>query len=145
MNIKKVGTHLLVGNKFPSLPRKYNRVSRGTFHKNNNSFSPDETEIKLKHHLSPNLLDAPNFYRVSPLTINEYNLKNTAVILEDNPDDDRNSIYFQWHSLALDIIESKIFKPTISKANRKAPANICKVYFLNKNVELINSTKTELF
>ena len=103
---KKVGTHLLVCNKFPSLPRKYNRVSRGTIHKNNNSFSPEEFLIKLKHHLSPNLLDAPNFYRVSPLTMNEYNLKDTAVLLEDNPDDDRNSIYFQWYSLALDIIES---------------------------------------
>ena len=40
--------------------------------------------------------------------------------------------------LALDIAEFKIFKPTISKAKKKAPTNICKICFLNKGVELIN-------
>ena len=36
---KKEDTYVLIGNKFPSLPRKHDRVSRGTIHKNNNSFS----------------------------------------------------------------------------------------------------------
>ena len=60
------------------------------------------------------------------------------IIYLDNLDDDRNSVYFQWYSLALDIIEFKIFKPEISKAKRKVPTTICKMSFLNKRVEFIN-------
>ena len=47
--------------------------------------------------------------------MNKCNLNNTAVPLQDNLDDDRDSLYFQWYSLALDITVSKIFKPAISK------------------------------
>ena len=74
--------------------------------------------------------------------MNKYNLKNTAVLLQDNLDDDRNYVYFQWYSLVPDIIEIQIFKPTISKFKRKAPAKLCKIFFLSKGVELINVPNT---
>ena len=95
-------------------------------------------KIKLKHHLSRTLSYFPKVFRVSFLIMSKYNLKNTAVLLQDNIDDERHSIQFIWYSLALDIIETKMFKLTISKAKRKAPNNICKVSFLNKGMELIN-------
>ena len=41
------------------------RASRRTIYKNNSSFSLDESPIKLKHHLSQDFLDYPNFCRVS--------------------------------------------------------------------------------
>ena len=37
-----------------------------------------------------------------------------------------------------DIIDSKIFKPILYKAKRKALINICKIFSLNDSVELIN-------
>ena len=77
-------------------------------------------------------------FRISLLAMNKYNLKNTAIILQNNLNYDRNSIYFQWYFLALDIIDSKIFKPTISKAKRKASISICKMFCLSNSVELIN-------
>ena len=49
--------------------------------------------------------------------MNKDNLKNTTVLLQDNLDDDRNSIYFEWYSLRLSYL---IF-------------NICKTSFLNKS------------
>ena len=58
---KKENTRVLVGNKFPRVPRNHDRLSRGTIHKNNNYFSPDKFLIKLKHHLTHSLLDVPNF------------------------------------------------------------------------------------
>ena len=70
--------------------------------------------------------------------MNKYNLKNTAVPFQDNLGHNRNSIYFQWYSLALNFVESKIFKLAISKAKIKAPTNICKTSFLNKKEKLIN-------
>ena len=69
--------------------------------------------------------------------MNKNNFKNTAVLLQDNLDDDIISIYFQQQSLDLDIFERKIFKPTISKTKRKATTNISKIYFLNKGVNLL--------
>ena len=97
---------MLVGNNFLPLPGKHYRVSRRTIHKNNNFLSPNKFLIKLKHHDSRNLSNVSNFCRVSLLTMSKYNLKNPAVLLQDNIDDERNSIYFQWSSLALNIIES---------------------------------------
>ena len=70
--------------------------------------------------------------------MSKYNLKNTAVLLQDNLNRYRNSIYFQRYSLALNFIESKIFKLTISKAKIKAPTNISKTSFLNKKEKLVN-------
>ena len=100
--------------------------------------SPDEFLLKLKDHLSHTLSDVPNFYRLSLSAMNKYCLKNTAVLFQDNLDDDSNFKYFRWYSLALDIIESNIFKPAIVKAKRTAPPNTCKISFLNKGVKLIN-------
>ena len=48
-------THVFVGNKFSSLSSKRDRVSRRTIHKNDTSFSPDESLIKLTLYLSHNL------------------------------------------------------------------------------------------
>ena len=81
--------------KFPPLPRKHDRVSRGIIHNNNNFFSPDEFFVKLNNHLSHNLSDLPNFYGVSLLVMNSNNLKNTAVLFQDKLLYDRHSIYFQ--------------------------------------------------
>ena len=58
--------------------------------------------------------------------MNEYNLKNAAVFLQDNLNDAINFIYWQRYFMALDIIDSKIFKLPISNAKGKAPANIYK-------------------
>ena len=51
--------------------------------------------------------------------MNECNLNNTAVLLQDNLEE--NSVNFQFYSLAFRIIESTIFKSTITKTKRKAP------------------------
>ena len=40
--------------------------------------------------------------------------------------------------MVLNIHEYKILKPQIPKAKRKAPTNICKISFLNKDMEFIN-------
>ena len=52
--------------------------------------------------------------------MNKFNLKNN-VPLQDNLND---AINCQWYSMALDITESKIFKLLVSKAKRKATANL---------------------
>ena len=86
MNIRKRIAHVVVGNKFPPLLRKHDKVSRGKIHENNKSFSSNEFLINLKHHLSQNLWDVS---KVSLLAMNEYNLKKTAVLVQDHLGDDQ--------------------------------------------------------
>ena len=81
-----------VNNKFPPLPRKYDRISHGTIYKNKNSFSPDEFLLKLKHYPSHSLSDVPSFCRASLLAMSKYNLKNTVVLVQCNIYDDKSSV-----------------------------------------------------
>ena len=73
-----------VGSKIPPLSGKHNRTSYDTPHKNNIFKFADEFLIKLKHHLNYNLSDVPNFSRVCLLVLNKNDLKNIAVLLQDN-------------------------------------------------------------
>lgn len=59
--------------------------------------------------------------------MNKCNLKYPALLLKDNLNNNSNSLYSECYS-AIDIIDFKIFKPPISKAKGKAPANICKKF-----------------
>ena len=109
--------------KFRPVLRKHDRVSRGAIHKNKNSFSPDDFLIKLEQHLTQNVSDFPKFCRVSLLAVNnKYNIKMTAILLQDNIDDDR---------ILYNLIIIKVFKPKISKAERKT-TNVWKISTLNK-------------
>ena len=80
---------------FISTFKKPNFIFRGTFHKNNSSLSPDELIIKLKHHLNHSLSDFFNLFRVSLLTMNNYNPKNTFALLQDDLNNASNSICCQ--------------------------------------------------
>ena len=39
---------------------------------------------------------------------------------------------------AIDITESKIYKPLTPKSKKKPPKNVCSIFFENKGVEFIN-------
>ena len=100
-------------------------------------YDKNDMYVLLENKFLPLPRKHDRFYRETIKNIkNIVIIKNIAVLLQDNLDDLHN-LYIQWSSPALDIIESKIFKPSISKAKRKAPTNICKISFLNKALELI--------
>ena len=46
--------------------------------------------------------------------------------------------FAQWYNAAIDIIESKLYKPIPPKKHRPPPENTCSVFFHNKAVKLIN-------
>ena len=53
----------------------------------------------------------------------------------DSPSDFIFSIYYHQ---AIDLIESKIYKPLTSKSKKKPPKNVCSIFFENKRAEFIN-------
>ena len=46
--------------------------------------------------------------------------------------------FAQWYNAAVDIIESKLYKPIPPKKRRPPPKNTCSVFFHNKAVKVIN-------
>ena len=44
----------------------------------------------------------------------------------------------QWYLMVIDALESKLYREPPVKHKKKPPANICKVYFSNKAVELVS-------
>ena len=53
----------------------------------------------------------------------------------DSPSDFIFSIYYHQ---TIDLIESKIYKPSTPKSKKKGPKNVCSIFFENKGVEFIN-------
>ena len=130
---------VLIGNKFPSLSRNHQRVGRGS-HKNKIVTNPNTFVKKFTSYLKHDLSNVINFARVSLLAMNKTNLKKTAVLLNELINKG-NNVKLQWTLAALDIIESKIYKPPINKPKRKPPSNICKIHFDNKGIEYINVSR----
>ena len=93
----------------------------------------------LNHMLNTSIKDAPNFMRVSISSIKKFYLKNTHELLSkklcDNPPDFIFSIYYHQ---AIDLIESKIYKPLTPKSKKKPPQTMCSIFFENKGVEFTN-------
>ena len=56
----------------------------------------------------------------------------------DSPYDFIFSIYFLYNHQAIDLIESKIYKPLTPKSKKKPPKKVCSIFFENKGVEFIN-------
>ena len=86
-----------------------------------------------------NIKDAPNFIRISISSMTKSYLKISLGLLStklcNSPPDFIFSIYYHQ---AIDLIESNMYKPLAPKSKKKAPQNVCSMFFENKGVDLIN-------
>ena len=73
--------------------------------------------------------------------MNKINLEKATILLQYSLNDASNSIIYQWYSMTLDIIDSRILKSSVIKAKRKVPKNICMIHFLKKFAEFINVSR----
>ena len=89
----------------------------------------------LNHMLNTSIKDAPNFIRISISNMKKSHLKNTHELLStklcDSPPDFIFSIYYHQ---AIDLIESKIYKPLVPKSKNKPPQNVCSIFFEKRKV-----------
>ena len=89
--------------------------------------------------LNSSIKDAPNFIRISISSMKKFYLKNThelsgTKLCNSSPD----FIISIYSHQAIDLVESKIYKPLTSKLKKKPPQNACSIVFENKGVEFIN-------
>ena len=131
--------HINVAAKFSSFPKKYSRANRGKNHKGGPHLLPQQSVKDLNQMLNTSIKDAPNFIRISISSMKKFYLKITHQLLStklcDSPSDFIFSIYYHQ---AIDVIESKIYKPLTPKSKKKRPKNVCSIFFENKGVEFIN-------
>ena len=106
------------------------RANRGKNHKGVPLLLPQEFSNDLNHMLNTSIKDAPNFIRISISSMKKSYVKITHELLNtklcDSPPDFIFSIYYHH---AIDLIESRIYKPLASKSRKKLPQNVCSIFF----------------
>ena len=138
-DFKKYENCDLIGVNYFPLTRPHPRISRGQSHKFPNTMSSNDFFHLLNKELIYNLPNAMNFIRISIASFKKKTLKELGTTLIDKLNKLPSSFpHLQWYLATQDAIESKLYKPAIIKPKRKPPDNICKVFFHNKAVELIN-------
>ena len=133
----------VVSKKFLPLHRAHNRppynVNRT---KLDNSFLKENFLKILQTHLDVNIKDAGFFIRVSIKSFKKSALKfistNIYDFVSNKPNDFPNH---QWYNMALDLIESRIYKPFSSGKTKTIPKHMIKINFVNKGIDMINIGK----
>ena len=122
------------------MPRKYSRANHGKNHKGVPHLLPQEFVKDLNQMLNTSKKYAPNFIRISISSMKKSYLKITHQLLSiklcDSPRD--FIFHFIYYHQAIDLIESKIYKPLTPNSNKKQPKNVCSIFFENMGAEFIN-------
>ena len=106
------------------------------------SFDADDLHDRFKITLADNLPNAMNFIRITLSSMKKSCLRKLHTLFNDELSSKADDFKFaQWYNAAVDIIESKLYKPIPPKKRRPPPENTCSVFFHNKAVELINLSR----
>ena len=121
------------------LCQKNSLANRGKNHKGVPRPLPQQFVKHLNQMLNTSIKNAPNFIRISIPSRKQSYLKITHQLLStklcDSPPDSIFSIHYHE---AIDLIESKIYKPLTPNSKKKPPKDVCSICFENKGVEFIN-------
>lgn len=128
-----------IGSKSPSLKRSFNRGNRREKRKGTNNINHDTFLEKLRKILTNDLTEALNFIRMSLTSMKKVELKRLGDKINDfllgKP------LYFplsQWYTVALDIIDCRLYVTPPSKKKRSPLSNALHLKFSNKGVESVN-------
>ena len=128
-----------MGLRFPSLTRNFIRLSRGSARKGTPKLTPENFMNNLNNKLKNNISSVANFIRLSLSSMRKSYLKVVYNCLETDLNNQSSDFpYTQWLLLALDFIETKIYRSPIPSTIKSHPKNICKIKYVNKGVEFIN-------
>ncbi len=139
---KSVQNQSCVGKNFFALERQHQRFSRGKFRSSTDGLSIDIFLNNLKHHLENNISLTMNYIRISLSSMKKTKLKQLHSIVSNEIAEQQNDfVYLQWYLAIIDVIESKLYSETYEKKKNLPPIDICKIYFDNKAIEMINLSR----
>ena len=114
-NVKRFKSDDGVGGKlFPSLPRLFqtDQPCRHVNRKGTSILIHKQFVISHNNYLKDDLRHKLNYIRVSLVSINKRQLKENVDRINDILNDQNSQFFFKkWYLMALDIIETKLFKP----------------------------------
>ena len=83
-----------------------------------------------------------NYIRVSLSSMKKSKLKRLHTIISNEISDQQDDFLFlQWYSAVVDFIESKLYSIRNNVKKKQPPKNVCKIYFDNKAIEMINLSR----
>ena len=128
----------VVGKLFPALPRNNTRVVRSR-NRRKVVVNADRFLDDLKKWLSLEISTTAFHIRSSLSSMNKKNLKTLALKLHEFLSDvNEDFMYHQWYRMALDLIETKMYKIPKTKPTKKAPKYKVCLPFVNKALDFIN-------
>ena len=128
-----------IGLKFPPLKRSFDRRNRRVKRTGNNRFKHDVFLKDLEEMLVHDIKNALNYIRTSLTCLRKSELKRLGDKITDFISAKPLDFPFsQWYSVALDIIDCRLYKPPPAKKKRPARSNFIRVHFCNKGVEAVN-------
>ena len=118
----------IVGKLFPNLPRLFRRDQ--TWRHVNRKGTPiiifNQCIINLNNYLKDDLPNALNYIRLLLASIKKWHLKQVADHINDFLHDQNSQfLYNQWYLMALEIIETKLFKEPTEIVNKSTPKYRC--------------------
>ena len=128
-----------VGHLFPHIPRETRHNSRTRKRRTNNPLTHEDFFYDVYMWFYDRPKESFNLTRKLLNKCKKVVLKRIAssIINGDDPclhDENLNT----FHEYILDIIDTKLYKKSVEKKIKKAPENLCVVYFRSKAIEYIN-------
>ena len=130
-----------IGRPFPSLPRAHSRPSIRSVSKNTKLLDHDLFLTKFRHLLCNQLRSVAHFLRVSLFSMRKADLNKIAQRINEMLLEDECVLFNTWYRMALDIIETRIYKPPPEKKKKKIPKYKVTIPFVNKAMDFINLPK----
>ena len=96
---------------------------------------------KFKHLLNNQIHAVAHFLRVSLFSMRTKDLKVIAQCINEMLLDDHFILFSIWYKMALDIIETRIYRPPPEKKKKKIPKYKISIPFVNKAMDFINLAK----
>ena len=134
----------MLENIFFPLERYHQRLSRGKVRVSSDGLNVHSFLAELKVLLNTNLSSVMNYIRISLSSMKKSKLKQLFIFISNEINEQQEYFDFlQWYLAIINIIESKLYTYNIQrdKVKKLPPKNICKVYFDNKAIEVINLSR----
>ena len=132
-----------IGNHYQSLPRSFSRPPVRKMSQKLKAFDHQSFFTQLFELLQTNLRAVAKFLRISLFGMRKSYLKTIAEHIHNLLciSDEETLLYSTWLRMALDIIETKIYRPPPQKVEKKLPKYRVNIPFINKAMDFINLAK----
>lgn len=131
----------VVGKDFPKLASTVKQTNHRYARNNRNNYTPfkiDSFINNIKNEVGNNIHNVANILRISVGSLKKGHMKALVERLRDELETQNME---QWYRMAIDIVETRLYRPPAVKARRKPPKYRLNLIFMSKAFDFINLPK----